>query len=191
MYWNTYLCIPTSVLTSLRLIISEYDGDRGYPLQNTYGPPKDYYYNERPEHHRPHHHSESNDIFNHYPPHLEHHHSLQNYGGSDHHHFESGEDHRYGNKHNFHHYDNGEGHHFESGGDYHPGQLNIQPLLWPLAGITLLGVLSALVKTPLLLNLGHIGRRRRRRRDADNEKGVTAETIKSLLEKVNSQILIV
>lgn len=76
--------------------------------------------------------------------------------------------------------------HQHSGGEVHnPGELNVQPILWPLAGIALLGVLSALVKTPLLLNLGHIGHRRRRRRDADDgDEGNVAETIKSLLEKV-------
>lgn len=170
--------------------VVEYDDDRGYPIRNTYGPPKDYYYHERPEHYRPHHLSESDGVIHHYP-HLEHH-NLQHFDGGQNHHFESGEDHRYGDKHNFHHYDSGESHHFENGDDHHPVQLNIQPLLWPLAGITLLGVFSALIKTPLLLNLGHIGHRRRRRRNANNnESGITAETIKSLLDKVYKIYIII
>lgn len=135
-------------------------GGGGYPVQNTYGPHGDYYYDERPEYFRPNHHvgsypqSGPPEVFYHHehPPYLQ---PPQHHGGG-----------------------GGESHH-------HPGELNIQPLLWPLAGITLLGVLSALVKTPLLLHLGSIGHRRRRRRDAsDHDQGVTAKAIKSLLAKV-------
>jgi len=128
----------------------------GYPAGNSYGPPRDYYYDERPEYFSPYdqasHHLQSNGpppevIYHQHPnPHLQ--------------------------------------HHQHSGGEVHnSGELNVQPLLWPLAGIALLGVLSALVKTPLLLQLGHIGRRRRAANDGDG--GIAAETIKSLLEKVN------
>lgn len=129
----------------------------GYPVENTYGPPKEYYYDERPEYFSPYdhanHHLQGNGpppevIYHQRPnPHLQHHH--------------------------------------HGGGEVHnSGELNVQPLLWPLAGIALLGVLSALVKTPLLLHLGHIGRRRRRDVN-DGDRGISAETIKSLLEKVN------
>jgi len=142
------------------LIYTDYGGGLagGYPVENTYGPPREYYYDERPEYFSPYdqasHNLQSNGpppevIYHHHPnPHLQHH--LQHGGG--------------GEVHN-------------------SGELNVQPLLWPLAGIALLGVLSALVKTPLLLQLGHIGRRRRRRDAVDG--GIAAETIKSLLEKVN------
>lgn len=68
-----------------------------------------------------------------------------------------------------------------------PGELNIQPLLLPLAGVTLLGVLSALIKTPLLLHLGHVGRRRRDA--ATRADGRTmAEAIRSLLDQVNGRL---
>lgn len=128
----------------------------GYPVENIYGPPREYYHDERPEYFSPYdhanHHLQGNGpppevIYHQHPnPHLQHHH--------------------------------------HGGGEVHnSGELNVQPLLWPLAGIALLGVLSALVKTPLLLQLGHIGRRRRDVNDGDG--GISAETIKSLLEKVN------
>jgi len=126
-------------------------------VENTYGPPREYYYDERPEYYSPYdqasHNIQSNGpppevIYHQHPnPHLQHHH--------------------------------------HGGGEVHnSGELNVQPLLWPLAGIALLGVLSALVKTPLLLHLGHIGRRRRRDVN-DGDRGISADTIKSLLEKVN------
>lgn len=147
-------------------------GVGGYPMQSTYGPVGDYYYDERPEYFRPNHHVGSYpqsgpppEVFyhEHYAPHPQHHGGGGGVSG-------------------------GEGHH-------RPGELNIQPLLWPLAGITLLGVLSALVKTPLLLHLGSVGhRRRRRRRDATDtyDQGTaTAEAIKSLLAKVYYIITIV
>ncbi|XP_022164850.1 uncharacterized protein LOC111029911 [Myzus persicae] len=131
----------------------------GYPVENSYGPPKDYYYDERPEYFSPYdqasHHLQSNGpppeviYHQHANPHLQHH---QHGGGEVH----------------------------------HSGELNVQPLLWPLAGIALLGVLSALVKTPLLLQLGHIGRRRRRRHANDGDGGIAPETIKLLLEKFNA-----
>ncbi|XP_025405137.1 uncharacterized protein LOC112679514 [Sipha flava] len=134
-------------------------GSGGYPFQNTYGPPGDYYYDERPEYFRPNHHVGSRppsgppDVFYHdHPPHQQ----PQHYGGEGQHH--------------------------------HHGELNVQPLLWPLAGITLLGVLSALVKAPLLLHLGTVGHRRRRRRDVtDPDRGITAKAIKSLLAKFNDK----
>lgn len=135
---------------------TDYSG--GYPVKNSYGPPRDYYYDERPEYYSPYdqasHHLHSNGpppevIYHQHPnPHLQ--------------------------------------HHQHGGGEVHnSGELNVQPLLLPLAGIALLGVLSALVKTPLLLQLGHIGRRRRRRDANDSDGRIAAETIKSLLEKVN------
>ncbi|XP_025198649.1 uncharacterized protein LOC112596969 [Melanaphis sacchari] len=127
----------------------------GYPVENSYGPPRDYYYDERPEYFNPYdqvgHHLQSIGP----PPEMIYHQRPNSH---------------------LHHHQHG-------GGETHnPGELNVQPLLWPLAGVALLGVLSALVKTPLLLQLGHIGRRRRR--DAnDGDEGIAAETIKSLLEK--------
>ncbi|XP_060862630.1 uncharacterized protein LOC132939471 [Metopolophium dirhodum] len=132
----------------------------GYAVENSYGPPRDYYYDERPEYFSPYdqasHHLQSNGpppevIYHQHPnPHLQ--------------------------------------HHQHGGGEVHnSGELNVQPLLWPLAGIALLGVLSALVKTPLLLQLGHIGRRRRRRDANDSDGGIATETIKSLLEKFNDK----
>jgi len=146
----------------LRILIADYGGGSagGYPVENSYGPLRDYYYDERPEYFGPYdqagHHLQGGPppevIYHQRPnPHPQHH--LHGGGGGDNHH--------------------------------NPGELNVQPLLWPLAGIALLGVLSALVKTPLLLQLGHIGRRRRR--DANpGDGGIAAETIESLLEKVNA-----
>lgn len=122
-------------------------------MHNTYGPPRDYYYDERqPEYFRPQHggYHPPSDVIYHQHPHPEYSHPPSGGGG-------------------------GEGH--------RPGELNIQPLLLPLAGISLLAVLSALVKTPLLLHLGAVGRRRRR--SVADDTGITAETIKSLLEKVS------
>ncbi|KAE9530620.1 hypothetical protein AGLY_011082, partial [Aphis glycines] len=134
----------------------------GYPVENSYGPPKDYYYDERPEY------------FNNPYDHAGHH--LQSIGPPPDMIY-----HQHPHPH--------QQQHQHSGGEVHnPGELNVQPILWPLAGIALLGVLSALVKTPLLLNLGHIGHRRRRRRDADDgDEGNVAETIKSLLEKFSDK----
>lgn len=133
-------------------------------MPNTYGPPRDYYYDERPAEHYngPQHsgyHPPSDIVYHHRPHQLEHHEYAHPPSGG-------------------------------GGGHHHHGELDIQPLLLPLAGISLLAVLSALVKTPLLLHLGGVGRRRRRRRrrrDAIDDGGgaeITAETIKSLLEKV-------
>ncbi|VVC41887.1 Hypothetical protein CINCED_3A006376 [Cinara cedri] len=149
--------------------VSDYDG---YPaVQNTYGPPRDYYYEERPEYFRPHQVSghyypqaggaPPGEIYYHRQQQYEQH--SQNYGGG------------------------GGG-----GGDevHKPGELNIKPLLWPLAGVALLGVLSALVKTPTLLHLGTLGPFRRRRRDAADGRGVTAEAIESLLDKFNNRVRI-
>lgn len=138
-------------------------GTGGYSFQNTYGPPRDYYYDERPEYFRPNHHIGSYPqsgppevLYHDHPPHLQ----PQHHDGG------------------------GEGQH------HHHGELNIQPLLWPLAGITLLGVLSALVKTPLLLHLGSIGHRRRRRREITKyDQEIIAKAIKSLLAKVHYRIL--
>lgn len=152
---------------TLRFYVKDYESG-GYQVQNTYGPPRDYFYDERPEYSRPvhaglHHYQQSrpNEMIYHqqqYP-------SQQHYGPS-----------------------GGGGHH--SGGGHHPGELNIQPLLWPLAGITLLGVLSALVKTPLLLHLGTVTGRRRRAVEDHDDGAITAETIQTLLGKVNISLCV-
>uniref|UniRef100_A0A2S2N9U3 Uncharacterized protein n=1 Tax=Schizaphis graminum TaxID=13262 RepID=A0A2S2N9U3_SCHGA len=136
-------------------------GGYGYPAENSYGPPRDYYYEERPEY---------------YSPYDQAGHHLQNIGPPPEMIY-----HQHPNSHLQ--------HHQHGGGEANsPGEFNIQPVLWPLAGIALLGVLSALVKAPLLLNLGHIGHRRRRRRDAnDGDEEIVAETIKSLLEKFSDK----
>lgn len=94
-----------------------------------------------------------------------HHHSQNHY---DHHHH-----HEHLHQHPQHHDGHQVGH-----------ELNVQPLLWPLAGITLLGVLSALVQSPLLLHLGPVVGRRRRRRNVRDERLITKDMIKSLLDKV-------
>lgn len=135
-------------------------------MQNTYGPPRDYFYDERPEYFRPgqaglHNYQQNrpSEMIYHQQYHHQQQYPLQ------HHYGPSG-----------------------GGGGHHSGELNIQPLLWPLAGITLLGVLSALVKTPLLLHLGTVAGRRRRAVDDRDDGAITAETIKTLLGKVNANI---
>lgn len=161
---------PTTRLTP-RSRVTDYDGGAGgYQVQNTYGPPRDYYYDERPDYYRPH-----------QPAGDGHHHP---------HHLQSGPPeviyHQY-------HHPSHQQHPYEAGGHNRPGELDIQPLLWPLAGITLLGVLSALVKAPLLLHLGTVHRRRRRRSTArePGDTAITAETIKSLLDKVYKTYIII
>lgn len=131
-------------------MVTDYDG--GYPIQNTYGPPKDYFYDEKPEYYQSYH-----------------------GGGSGGHHQDPHET---------------VYHHHHGGGGGHHGELAKNALLWPLAGITLLGAFAVLMNNPILLHLGTIGRRRRRRRrrQAEIDDGtITAETIKTLLDKVQSK----
>lgn len=146
------------ILTLRCCVYTDYGG--GYPVENTYGPPRDYYYEERPDYYSPY--DQAGYRPQNGPPEV-----IYN---------------QHPNSHSQHHHLHGGG-----GGEVHnPGELNVQPLLLPLAGIALLGVLSALVKTPLLLHLGNVGRRRRRRDANHDGGGITAETIKSLLEKVHT-----
>lgn len=170
------------------------DGGGGYPVRNTYGPPRDYYHDERPEYYGGGSHHQVGGG--------SHHHQVgggggfhQQVGGGSHHHHHHQQQqvgevfyHEYPPYAPDPHPVHDQGHHGGGGGSH--GEFNVQPILWPLAGITLLGVLSALVKTPLLLHLGHINYAGRRRRDVNGYyaggRPITAETIKSLMEKVGT-----
>lgn len=149
---------------------TDYDGGNSYVFKNTYGPPRDHHnrYNDDDERSEYYVGPSSDELYHH----QQHHNHLQNYHDHHHHHHEHLHQQQYGD--------------ITNGGHHGGHELNVQPLLWPLAGITLLGVLSALVHSPVLLHLGPVVGRRRRR-DVD-EGAITEDMIKSLLYKVYNYI---
>ncbi|XP_026730224.1 zinc transporter zipt-7.2-like [Trichoplusia ni] len=112
------------------------------------------------DNHSPHDHHNSHD--DHHNSHDDHHHGYHGHHNphDDHHHgHHSHHDHDYGH----HHYS---GHHHLDHGHYdkhYKHALAAKTALWPLAGIALLGAAAALVSNPVLLQLGVVSGKRRRR----------------------------
>ncbi|KAJ0176175.1 hypothetical protein K1T71_008349 [Dendrolimus kikuchii] len=108
-----------------------------------------------------------------YPVHIPDHHQSHAYDayydhhGSSHHHYSSP-------------------HHLDHGYDYkhYKHALAAKTLLWPIAGIALLGAAAALVSNPVLLQLGVVSGKRRRR-DTDI---VSGPDLNKLLEKSAKKI---
>ncbi|XP_063829022.1 uncharacterized protein LOC135078354 [Ostrinia nubilalis] len=96
------------------------------------------------------------DHHGHYDDHHDHHDHHDHYDEHDHH----GHEH-YGHHHLVHHddYKHGYGHHYK----HYDHALAAKTVLWPIAGIALLGAAAALVSNPVLLQLGVVSGRRRRR----------------------------
>ncbi|CAF4842475.1 unnamed protein product [Pieris macdunnoughi] len=74
------------------------------------------------------------------------------------------------------------GHHV---GHYHQS-LAAKAVLWPLAGIALLGAAAALVSNPVLLQLG-VATGKRRRRDADTEPDVALDWLQNTPETCDEE----
>ncbi|KAG6440965.1 hypothetical protein O3G_MSEX001632 [Manduca sexta] len=101
---------------------------------------------------------------------------IPHYGHGYEYHVQEPHDYKYYDHYNGHHYsghhDHGHGHHIDHGHGHHKHYdhaLAAKTLLWPIAGIALLGAAAALVSNPVLLQLGVVSGRRRR--DVDQVSG--------------------
>ncbi|XP_069699122.1 uncharacterized protein [Periplaneta americana] len=85
-------------------------------------------------------------------------------------------------------------HHMEHGKQHNPKALALKGLLVPLAGVALLGAAAALVSNPILLQLGVITGKKRRRRssdaDASQVPNLSPEEADAVQQKLNEIALL-